>query len=107
MSKIRCFQKVFKDFSSIYNNKMDNINTNTKSKGRGRPKTDETSANLWEDPSYHKDYIGKYYEQSKAKIGMSKCEECGFDCATNYTTKHEHKKTKYHLKYIARKEMKY
>jgi hypothetical protein len=82
---------------------MENIKTENKSKGRGRPKNDELSAHVWDDAEHRKAYHRKYYEKTKSKTGMSKCEECGFECASNYLEKH--KKTKYHLQYIARHKL--
>ena len=75
------------------------VDIKMKNKG-GRPRKGDDTPKLWADDEYKKNYNNNYYMIRKSRIGMSKCEECGFECATNYLTKH--KMTKYHLLYIER-----
>jgi ribosomal protein S24E len=66
----------------------------------GRPKKNDDSAKIWADEEHRRKYNNDYYLIRKAKIGISKCDECGYECATNYMKKH--KNTKYHLQFIER-----
>lgn len=78
---------------------IENVIIKPKSKA-GRPNKSEISENLWLDDEYRKQYHKKHYANKKEKLGMGKCEECGFECASNYLAKH--KLTKYHLQYVER-----